>query len=107
MAGYTPGEQPVPGERSSSSTPMRIHFHQAQGDAGDREIEREMLRRYPNPTADRFRESAAKLLDVSPDMIIARQRQDRISSPSRSRRFSPPVTPGLSRSNVFAVSGIA
>jgi histidinol-phosphate aminotransferase len=35
-----------------------------------REIEPEMLRRYPNPGGDQFREAAAKVLDVTPDMIL-------------------------------------
>jgi histidinol-phosphate aminotransferase len=36
-----------------------------------REVEAEMLRRYPNPTADAFRAAAAEALEVSADMIIA------------------------------------
>jgi histidinol-phosphate aminotransferase len=35
-----------------------------------REIEPEALRRYPNPTADAFRAAAAKVLGVTPDMIL-------------------------------------
>src|SRR3954467_9439130 len=65
MDGYTPGEQPAPGERivklntNENPFPPSPKVMQAI-----REIEPEMLRRYPNPTADRFRESAAKILGV-------------------------------------------
>ena len=72
MSGYTPGEQPGPGERvvklntNENPYPPSPKVMQAI-----REIEPEMLRRYPNPTAEPFREVAAKLLGISPDMIIA------------------------------------
>jgi histidinol-phosphate aminotransferase len=36
-----------------------------------REVEAELLRRYPNSTADSFRDAAAQVLGVSPDMIMA------------------------------------
>ena len=42
-----------------------------EGDAGDlREIEPEQLLRYPNPAAQSFRDVAAKVLDVRPEMLI-------------------------------------
>ena len=44
------------------------------------EIEAEMLRRYPNPTADGFREAAAKVHGISMDMIIAGNGSDDILS---------------------------
>jgi histidinol-phosphate aminotransferase len=79
MAGYTPGEQPAPGERvvklntNENPFPPSPKVMQAI-----REIEPEMLRRYPNPTADAFRDVAAKMLNVTPDMIIAGNGSDDI-----------------------------
>ncbi|HTL28999.1 MAG TPA: histidinol-phosphate transaminase [Tepidisphaeraceae bacterium] len=71
MEGYTPGEQPGPGERvvklNTNENPFGPSPKVMQA---IREIEPEMLRRYPNPGGDQFREAAAKLLDVTPDMII-------------------------------------
>src|SRR5260221_14233819 len=72
MTGYTPGEQPSVGERvvklntNENPFPPSPKVLQAV-----REIEPEMLRRYPNPTADPFRAAAGKVLEVSPDMILA------------------------------------
>jgi histidinol-phosphate aminotransferase len=72
MNGYTPGEQPGDGERvvklntNENPFPPSPRVMQAI-----REIEPEMLRRYPNPTADVFRNSAAKILGVEKDMILA------------------------------------
>lgn len=71
MDGYAPGEQPAPGERvvklntNENPFPPSPKVMQAI-----REIEAEMLRRYPNPSAEAFRIAAAKVHGVSPDMII-------------------------------------
>jgi histidinol-phosphate aminotransferase len=79
MDGYTPGEQPLPGERivklntNENPFPPSPKVMQAI-----REIEPEMLRRYPHPTADRFRESAARVLGVDKSMIIAGNGSDDI-----------------------------
>lgn len=71
MEGYTPGEQPGPGERvvklNTNENPFQPSPKVMQA---IREIEPELLRRYPNPGGDQFREAAAKVLDVTPDMII-------------------------------------
>jgi histidinol-phosphate aminotransferase len=72
MDGYTPGEQPGAGERvvklntNENPFPPSPRVMQAI-----REIEPEMLRRYPSPTADAFRKSAAKVLGIDKDMILA------------------------------------
>src|SRR5947208_13058310 len=72
MDGYVPGEQPLPGQRvvklntNENPFPPSPKVMQAI-----REIEPELLRRYPNPTANVFRDAAAKVLGVSRDMIIA------------------------------------
>jgi len=72
MEGYTPGEQPGAGERviklntNENPFPPSPKVMQAI-----REVEAELLRRYPNPTADSFRTAAAEVLGVSPDMVMA------------------------------------
>src|SRR4051812_40389680 len=79
MEGYTPGEQPAPGERivklntNENPFPPSPKVMQAI-----RELEGETLRRYPNPTADLFRAAAAKLLGVTPQMILAGNGSDDI-----------------------------
>lgn len=72
MHGYTPGEQPAPGERvvklntNENPFPPSPKVMQAI-----QQIEPEQLRRYPNATADAFRRAAADVLEVSADMIMA------------------------------------
>jgi histidinol-phosphate aminotransferase len=79
MEGYTAGEQPLPGERivklntNENPFPPSPRVMQAI-----QQIEPEMLRRYPNPTADAFRAAAAKVLGVSREMIIAGNGSDDI-----------------------------
>jgi histidinol-phosphate aminotransferase len=79
MDGYTPGEQPGPGERvvklntnENPFPPSPLVLRAIQ------EVEPEMLRRYPNPNADLFRIAAAKVLGITPDMIIAGNGSDDI-----------------------------
>ena len=72
MDGYTPGEQPGTGDRV-----VKLNTNENPFPPSDRvmrairEIEPEMLRRYPSPTADVFRKAAAKILGVDKDMILA------------------------------------
>jgi histidinol-phosphate aminotransferase len=79
MAGYTPGEQPLPGDRV-----VKLNTNENPFPPSDRvmkalaSVEPEMLRRYPSPTADVFRDAAAKLLGVTRDMIIAGNGSDDI-----------------------------
>jgi histidinol-phosphate aminotransferase len=90
MEGYTPGEQPGAGERvvklntNENPFPPSPKVMQAI-----REMEPENLRRYPNPTADKFRESAAKVLGVEKEMIIAGNGSDDILTIA-TRTFIPP-----------------
>src|SRR2546421_9855282 len=79
MDGYTPGEQPGPGERvvklntnENPFPPSPLVLRAIQ------EVEPEMLRRYPHPNADLFRNAAAKFLSITPDMIIAGNSSDDI-----------------------------
>jgi histidinol-phosphate aminotransferase len=79
MDGYVPGEQPAPGERiiklntNENPFPPSPRVMQAI-----REMEPELLRRYPNPVADTFCAAAAKVLGVSADMILAGNGSDDI-----------------------------
>src|SRR5689334_2798529 len=90
MEGYTPGEQPAPGERV-----VKLNTNENPFGPSDkviqaiREIEKESLRRYPNPTADAFRDAAAKILEVSRDMIICGNGSDDILTIA-TRTFIPP-----------------
>src|SRR3954470_8795906 len=71
MDGYTPGEQPSAGERvvklntNENPFPPSPKVMQAI-----REVEPEMLRRYPSPTAERFCESAARVHGIEKQMIL-------------------------------------
>ncbi|HVT90786.1 MAG TPA: aminotransferase class I/II-fold pyridoxal phosphate-dependent enzyme, partial [Tepidisphaeraceae bacterium] len=72
MDGYTPGEQPAAGSRVVKLNTNENPFPPSpKVMKAIREIEPELLRRYPNPTADHFRASAAKRLGVDQEMILA------------------------------------
>ncbi len=79
MSGYTPGEQPLPGQ-----TVIKLNTNENPFPPSPRVIEAirsldpNRLRRYPNPTADEFRERAARLLGVTPEMILAGNGSDDI-----------------------------
>ena len=79
MSGYTPGEQPAADERV-----VKLNTNENPFPPSDRvlqaiqKIDRETLRRYPNPTADSFRAAAARVHGVTPDMIIAGNGSDDI-----------------------------
>ncbi len=81
MEGYTPGEQPGAGERVVKLNTNEHPFPPSpKVMQAIREVEAESLRRYPNPTAEAFREAAAQVLGVTPDMIIAGNGSDDILS---------------------------
>lgn len=90
MDGYTPGEQPSAGERvvklntNENPFPPSPRVMQAIHD-----VDGESLRRYPNPTADIFREAVAKLHGISTDMIIAGNGSDDLLTIA-TRAFIPP-----------------
>jgi histidinol-phosphate aminotransferase len=90
MAGYTPGEQPSPGERiiklNTNENPFPPSEKVMQA---IREVEPEMLRRYPNPTADGFRAAAAKQLGIAMDMLLAGNGSDDLLTIA-TRTFLPP-----------------
>jgi histidinol-phosphate aminotransferase len=79
MDGYTPGEQPAPGERVVKLNTNENPFPPSpKVMAAIREIEAELLRRYPNPTGDLFREACAKTIGVSKEMILCGNGSDDI-----------------------------
>ena len=79
MSGYAPGEQPGVGERIVKLNTNENPFPPSPRVlAAIRDIDPERLRRYPNPTADEFRATAARRLGVSADMIIAGNGSDDI-----------------------------
>jgi histidinol-phosphate aminotransferase len=90
MQGYTPGEQPGAGERvvklNTNENPFAPSDKVMQAIA---QVEPEMLRRYPDPTASRFRAAAAKVLGVAPDMILAGNGSDDVLTIA-TRTFVPP-----------------
>jgi histidinol-phosphate aminotransferase len=71
MDGYTPGEQPAPGERivklntNENPYPPSPRVMQAI-----RDLDPERLRRYPNPMADPFRTAAAQALGVTTERVL-------------------------------------
>jgi histidinol-phosphate aminotransferase len=90
MSGYSPGEQPGPGVRVVKLNTNENPFPPSPRviDA-IREVDVEMLRRYPNPVAQKFREAAAKLHKVSPEQIICGNGSDDILTIA-TRTFIPP-----------------
>jgi histidinol-phosphate aminotransferase len=90
MDGYTPGEQPGAGERV-----VKLNTNENPFPPSDavlkaiHEVERETLRRYPNPTADHFRNAAAKVLGVTPDMLLAGNGSDDILTIATRACLSP------------------
>jgi histidinol-phosphate aminotransferase len=71
MHGYTPGEQPAPGERvvklNTNENPFPPSPKVMQAIAS---VEPEQLRRYPNAAGEQFRAAAAAVLAVRPEMIL-------------------------------------
>jgi histidinol-phosphate aminotransferase len=90
MAGYVPGEQPDAGQRvvklNTNENPYPPSQRVMEALAG---ASAEILRRYPNPTADAFRDAAAKLHGVSRDQIIAGNGSDDLLTIA-TRCFVPP-----------------
>jgi histidinol-phosphate aminotransferase len=90
MDGYTPGEQPAAGQRV-----VKLNTNENPFPPSDRvmqalsQISAESLRKYPNPTADAFRDAAAKLHGVTRNHILAGNGSDDILTIA-TRCFIPP-----------------
>jgi histidinol-phosphate aminotransferase len=79
MTGYTPGEQPGPGERVIKlNTNENPYPPSPRVLAAIHAIDGESLRRYPNPSSEPFRVAAARALGVTADMILAGNGSDEI-----------------------------
>jgi len=79
MAPYVPGEQPLPGEKVIKlNTNENPYPPSPKVMAAIQAMSGETLRRYPSPRADAFREAAARIHGVSPDMILAGNGSDEI-----------------------------
>jgi histidinol-phosphate aminotransferase len=79
MTGYTPGEQPGPGERVIKlNTNENPYPPSPRVMDAIRSLDPERLRRYPPPMSDGFRAAAARALGVTPDMILAGNGSDEI-----------------------------
>ncbi len=90
MEGYTPGEQPGPGQRVVKlNTNENPYPPSPRVMAALRDAEPELLRRYPSPTADEFRAAAAKLWGYDVDHFIAGNGSDDILT-ILTRAYLPP-----------------
>ena len=79
MSAYTPGEQPRPGERVVKLNTNENPFPPSPRVVDAiRRIDPDRLRRYPSPSAEDFRQTAARVHGVSPDMIVAGNGSDEI-----------------------------
>jgi histidinol-phosphate aminotransferase len=79
MTGYVPGEQPAPGERVIKlNTNENPYPPSPRVMEAIRAFDPEGLRRYPNATADAFRDEAAKLHGVGRNQIVAGNGSDEI-----------------------------
>jgi histidinol-phosphate aminotransferase len=79
MVPYVPGEQPKPGEKVIKlNTNENPYPPSPRVLAAIQSISADSLRRYPSPRADLFREAAAHLHSVSPDMILAGNGSDEV-----------------------------
>jgi histidinol-phosphate aminotransferase len=79
MAGYTPGEQPKPGERVIKLNTNENPFPPSPRVVDAiRRITPDTLRRYPSSMADEFRTVAARVHGVSPENILAGNGSDDI-----------------------------
>ena len=90
MQGYAPGEQPGAGERvvklNTNENPFAPSDKVMQAIS---QVEPEMLRRYPDPLATRFRQAAARVLEVTPEMILCGNGSDDVLTIA-TRTFVPP-----------------
>jgi histidinol-phosphate aminotransferase len=79
MTAYTPGEQPGPGERVIKLNTNENPFPPSpRVMEAIRALDGEQLRRYPQPMADAFRATAARVHGVEPEMILAGNGSDEV-----------------------------
>jgi len=79
MAGYTPGEQPKPGEQVIKlNTNENPYPPSPRVLDAIRHVDPNSLRRYPQPMADDFRTTAARVHGVRPECVLAGNGSDDI-----------------------------
>jgi histidinol-phosphate aminotransferase len=79
MTGYTPGEQPGPGEKVIKLNTNENPFPPSpRVMEAIRSLDPEWLRRYPNPVASPLRAIAARVHGVRPEMVIAGNGSDEL-----------------------------
>src|SRR5438128_3767780 len=90
MDGYAPGEQPALGQRV-----VKLNTNENPFPPSPKVLEAlcnfdpELLRRYPNPTADAFRDAAADVIGCSRENILCGNGSDDILTIA-TRTFVPP-----------------
>lgn len=90
MHGYTPGEQPGPGERVVKLNTNENPFPPSpKVIAALRSVEAEALRRYPDPVANDFRDAVAKKWGLTRDHFLCGNGSDDILTVA-TRTFIPP-----------------
>lgn len=90
MEGYTPGEQPGPNERVVKlNTNENPYPPSPRVLAALRDVEGELLRRYPDPVANRFRDAAARKWGLTREHFLAGNGSDDILTIAV-RTFVPP-----------------
>lgn len=78
MKAYVPGEQPETPDVIKINTNENPYPPSPAVMAAVQAVRQEHLRRYPNPTSKPFRCAAAKLFDVTPEMIICSNGMDEL-----------------------------
>jgi histidinol-phosphate aminotransferase len=79
MEGYTPGEQPSPGERVVKlNTNENPYPPSPRVMEAIRSLDPERLRRYPSPMADGFRTAAARAFGVTPERVLVGNGSDEL-----------------------------
>ncbi|HQY87526.1 MAG TPA: aminotransferase class I/II-fold pyridoxal phosphate-dependent enzyme, partial [Tepidisphaeraceae bacterium] len=89
MSGHAPGEQPDGQRVIKLNTNENPYPPSPRVLEAIREIDAETLRKYPQPQADAFRASAAKLWNIKPEMILAGNGSEDIFTIA-TRCFVPP-----------------
>jgi histidinol-phosphate aminotransferase len=106
LAGYVPGEQPARAVAKLNTNENPFPPSDAVL-AALKEVDGEMLRRYPDPTAWAFRTEAARLHGLTPEHIIATNGGDELLRLALTT-FLPPGTPlGLAEPNYSLYSVLA
>jgi histidinol-phosphate aminotransferase len=78
MTGYVPGEQPTDPSIIKLNTNESPYAPSPKVMKAIASVAAEMVRRYPSPTGEAFREAAARVLGVTPEMILCGNGMDDI-----------------------------